>query len=179
MRWSGGPWPGDGAGAQMSTDARARELGMRAEALYRRLVEIEAALGVRQWWLLGRALPEARLLSEIASLLAVARAELEAALIHVFGADISPTEPAEAESPDGGADETQAAQDPLRLAEQRDQAIGLLRMAALSLPSLLQYAQMLRQYSGQFALPSAATEAFGIVADRLGDVGESLREPPR
>ncbi|HEX6799445.1 MAG TPA: hypothetical protein VF116_17185 [Ktedonobacterales bacterium] len=161
----------------MSTDARARELGMRAEALYRRLVEIEAALGVREWWLLGRALPEARLLSEIASLLAVARAELETALVQVFGANITRAEPVE--TPDGGADEARAAQDPAWLAEQRDQAIGLLRMVALSLPNLLQYAQMLRLYSGQYALPSAATEAFGIVADRLGEVGESLREPPR
>ena len=179
MRWSGGPWPGDGAGAQMSTDARARELGARADALYRRLVEIESALGVREWWLLGRALPEARLLSEIASLLAVARAELETALIQVFGADIARAEPTEAEASDGGAGETQATQDPAWLAEQRDQAIGLLRMVALSLPNLLQYAQMLRQYAGHYALPSAATEAFGIVADRLGEVGESLREPPR
>lgn len=161
----------------MSTDARVRELGMRAEALYRRLAEMEAALGVREWWLLGRALPEARLLSEIASLLAVARAELETALIQVFGANIARTEPGEV--PDGGADETRAAQDPAWLAEQRDQAIGLLRMVALSLPNLLQYGQMLHQYSRQYALPSAATEAFGIVADRLGEVSESLREPPR
>ena len=177
MRWSGGPWPGDGAGAQMGIDTRARELGMRAEALYHRLAEIEAALGVREWWLLGRALPEARLLSEIASLLAVARAELETALIEVFGAKIARTEPAEA--PDTGADEAQAAQDPAWLAEQRDQALGLLRMVALSLPNLLQYARMLHQYAEQYALPSAATGAFGIVEERLTEVDESLREPPR
>ena len=177
MRWSGGPWPGDGAGSQMGIDAQVRERGLRAEALYHRLAEIEAALGVREWWLLGRALPEARLLAEIASLLAVARAELETALMQVFGANIARLEPAEA--PEDGADEALAAQDPARLAEHRDQALGLLRMVALALPNLLQYAQMLRQYAEQYALPSEATGAFGIVADRLTDVGESLREPPR
>lgn len=161
----------------MSIDARARELGERAEALYRRLAEIEAALGVREWWLLGRALSEARLLSEIASLLAVARAELETALVQVFSANITPTEPVEAA--DGDADEALAERDPAWLAEQRDQALGLLRMVALSLPNLVKYAQMLHQYSEQYALPSAATDAFSIVADRLADVGESLREPPR
>lgn len=177
MRWSGGPWPDDGARARMGSDAQARELGMRAEALYHRLVEIEAALGVREWWLLGRALPEARLLSEIASLLAVARAELETALIQVFGAAIVRMETAEPQ--DNGEAETQAARDPAWLAQYRDQALGLLRMVALSLPNLLQYAQLLRQYSEQYDLPSAATDAFGIVADRLGEVGESLREPPQ
>lgn len=161
----------------MGIDAQARELGLRAEALYHRLAEIEAALGVREWWLLGRALPEARLLSEIASLLAVARAELETALIQVFGANITHAEPVE--EPDGSAEEALAAQNPAWLAQQREQALGLLRMVALSLPNLLQYARMLRQYSEQLALPAAATDAFGIVADRLAEVGESLREPPR
>ena len=161
----------------MASYAQTRELGMRAEALYRRLAEIEASLGVREWWLLGRALPEARLLAEIASLLAVARAELETALTQVFGTRIAPTESVEAHESD--ADETLAAQDPAWLAQYRDQALGLLRMVALSLPNLLQYAQMLRQYAEQYALPAAASEAFGIVADRLTDVGESLREPPR
>jgi hypothetical protein len=73
----------------MASYAQTRELGVRAEALYRRLAEIEATLGVREWWLLGRALPEARLLAEIASLLAVARAELETALTQVFGTRIA------------------------------------------------------------------------------------------
>lgn len=178
MRWSGGPWPGDGAGSRMGTDPQARELGMRAEALYHRLVAIEAALGVREWWLLGRALPEARLLAEIASLFAVARAELETALKEVFGANIMRAEPAEAPE-DDGADEALAAQDPAQMAERRDQAMGLLRMVALSLPNLLQYARMLHQYAGQYALPTEATGAFGIVADRLAEAGESLREPPQ
>ncbi len=178
MRWSGGPWPGDGAGSRMGTDARARELGMRAEALYHRLAEIEAAMGVREWWLLGRALPEARLLAEIASLFAVARAELETALIGVFGAAIARAEQGDALE-DGPQDETQASRDPELLAERRDQAMGLLRMVALSLPNLLQYARMLHRYAEQYALPTEATGAFGIAADRLAEVGESLREPPR
>ena len=70
------------------------ELGGRTEALWRRVGELERALAVQEWWLYGRALPEARLLSEIGSLLAVARAELETALTQVFG---RPTPPAETE----------------------------------------------------------------------------------
>ncbi|HEX8727828.1 MAG TPA: hypothetical protein VF739_04355, partial [Ktedonobacterales bacterium] len=52
------------------------ELAGRSEMLLHRIVEIEQGLAVQEWWLLGRALPEARLLTEIISLLAVARGEL-------------------------------------------------------------------------------------------------------
>jgi len=46
-------------------------------SLLQRLIAVERALGVREWWLLGRDVPEARQVAEVASLLAVARGELE------------------------------------------------------------------------------------------------------
>ena len=53
--------------------------------LLHRIVEIEQGLAVQEWWLLGRALPEARLMTEIISLLAVARGELFQFLADFFG----------------------------------------------------------------------------------------------
>src|SRR5215813_3282820 len=61
------------------------ELVGRSDMLCRRLVDIEQALAEEEWWLLGRALPEARLLAEVTSLLAVARGELENTLAQYFG----------------------------------------------------------------------------------------------
>jgi hypothetical protein len=161
----------------MATPADAvRELASRAEALWRRLQDIERALAVQEWWLLGRMLPEARVLAEIGSLLAVARGELETVLPRLSGNALpllDQTDPLAAASAPRAA-----GQDPAWLAANRDQAIGLLRLVATTLPPMLQYAQLLNFYSGQLGLDAAITDAFGIVASRLGEVGETLREPP-
>jgi hypothetical protein len=170
---AGAPRYGGQGGAQQDPFI---ELGGRTEALWRRVSELERALAVQEWWLYGRALPEARLLSEIGSLLAVARAELESALTQVFG---RPAPPAEADDQSGApGDPASLERDPAWVAALRDQAIGLLRMIAGALPPMLQYAQMLRQYSEHYGLPAAAVDAFSIVGDRLGEVDEALRQPP-
>lgn len=161
----------------MSSDTQTGELAIRTQALTQRLHEIEDALSVQEWWLLGRELPEAQLLSEISSLLAVARAELETVLNQVFGTAAPYRDSAE-QAPDGLAD-ADVAHDAAWHAQQRQQALGLLRTIALALPPMLQYAQMLRQYAERFGLPSAAIDGFGIVSDRLNEIGEALREPPR
>ena len=152
------------------------ELGSRAEALWRRVVDIERALSVQEWWLLGRALPEALLLSEIASLLAVARGELESALSQGFDRSLPFTGQNDALS---GAQETPQPNDPTWLAASRDQAIGLLRMVATALPPMQQYASMLGTYSARAGLASTIVDSFGIVTDRLTEIGEALRQPPR
>lgn len=152
------------------------ELGTRAEALWRRVVDIERALSVQEWWLLGRALPEALLLSEIASLLAVARGELENALSQGFDRALPFTGQNDALS---ATPEAPQPDDPTWLAASRDQAIGLLRMVATALPPMQQYAQMLQTYGQRAGLASAIVDAFGIVADRLKEIGEALRQPPR
>jgi hypothetical protein len=152
------------------------ELGGRAETLRRRVSELESSLGVQEWWLYGRVLPEARLLSEIGSLMAVARAELETVLTQVFGRQVPRADAGD--QPGSAVDPAAVEHDPAWIASSRDQAIGLLRLIAGALPAMLQYAHMLRQYSERYGLPAAAVDAFSIVTDRLGEVDEALRQPP-
>jgi hypothetical protein len=157
---------------------RVEALAARAEALWRRICEIESALAAREWWLLGRAVPEARLVAEISSLLAVARGEMENALIQGFGLSM-PRSDATDQYSAIGRDDTLHTEDPAWVSTSRAQAIGLLRMVAASLPAMLQYAQMLRTYSDQLAIPTAALDSLGIVADRMNEIGEALRTPPQ
>lgn len=170
---------GDGVSTPVpptSVDAGAA-LGGRAETLLRRICDIEKALAVQEWWLLGRVLPEARVLAEVSSLLAVARGEMESALSHYFNIDITQT---------GQTDQFAAlgtgtpgdTNDAAWVAASRDQALGLLRLVVAALTPMLQYAQMLRTYAEHLGLPSGAVDAFGIVHDRLAEIDEALRQPP-
>ena len=152
-------------------------LGGRAEALFRRVRDIEKALAVQEWWLLGRVLPEARVLAEVSSLLAVARGELESALSHYFKIEVERAgQTDQFTAVDGAApgDTNDAAW----VTARRDQAVGLLRMVAAVLAPMLQYAQMLRTYAEHLGLPSGAVDAFAIVQDRLSEIDEALRQPP-
>jgi hypothetical protein len=153
-------------------------LAGRAEALWHRICEIESALAAREWWLLGRAVPEARLVAEVSSLLAVARGEMENALAQGFGLSI-PRSDATDQYNVIGREEALYPEDPAWISACRTQAIGLLRMVAASLPAMLQYAQMLRSYSEQLAMPTSSLDSLGIVADRLNEIGEALRTPPQ
>jgi hypothetical protein len=157
---------------------RVEALCARAEALWRRICEIEGTLAAREWWLLGRIAPEARLVAEISSLLAVARGEMETTLIQGFGLSIPRSDVTDQYNA-VGRDESLHVEDPAWVSACRTQAIGLLRMVAASLPAMLQYAQMLRSYSEQLALPTSALDSLGIVVDRLNESGEALRTPPQ
>ncbi len=151
-------------------------LGGRAETLLRRLRDIERALVVQEWWLLGRVLPEARVLAEVCSLLAVARGELESALVNYFNLDSAQAgqtdQFAAVEGTPGDTD------DAAWVATCRDQAVGLLHMVAAALVPMLQYAQMLHTYAEHLGLHSGVVDAFGIVHDRLMELDEALRQPP-
>lgn len=174
----------EGAGAgvtgrpvtQSSADPGAA-LGGRAEVLLRRVRDIEKALAVQEWWLLGRVLPEARVLAEVASLLAVARGELESALAHYFTIETEQVGQTDQFAAVEGV-EPGDTNDEAWVAASRDQALGLLRMVAAALAPMLQYAQMLRTYGEQLGLPSGAVDAFGIVYDRLAEIDEALRQAP-
>jgi hypothetical protein len=157
---------------------RIEALATRAEALWRRICEIESALAVREWWLLGRAIPEARLVAEVSSLLAVARGEMENVLTQGFGLSIPPSDATDQYGAIG-RDDVLHTEDPAWVSACRTQAIGLLRMVAASLAPMLQYAEMLRSYSEQLAVPTSALDSLGIVADRLNEIGEALRTPPQ
>ena len=154
------------------------ELVDRAEALWRRLKDIERALAVQEWWMLGRALPEARLLAEISSLFAVASGELENTLTQSFH---RPLQRYEVTDPRAAAyaDPAGPPNDPAWLAASRDQALGLLRMVAPMLAPMRQYAEMLALYAERLGLPPAVMDAFGIVGSRLAEVDEAIRQPPR
>ena len=150
------------------------ELAGRSEMLLHRIVEIEQGLAVQEWWLLGRALPEARLLTEIISLLAVARGELFQFLADFFGRAPLGFDPAE--NPTGS--EEPHMDDPMWMNERRQQTIYLLRNVATSLPPMIQYARMLRANAERLNLAVTALDGLSIVAGRLEEAYEVLQQPP-
>jgi hypothetical protein len=153
--------------------AMSEALAASAEALLQHIVEMERALGVQEWWQLGRSVIEAQALSEVASLLAVARGELENLLAEFFG---RPLPPAETESPEGD-DEDMSARlgDPDWIGARQEEARTLLDMATAALPAMWQEADGLRAGAEELRLPSSAVDALGIICDRLSDAAETLQ----
>ena len=151
-------------------------LASRSTMLLQRITDIERAIAVQEWWLLGHIVPEARLLAEVASLLAVARGELEHFLARFFGRPMPPSD-AELTLPSAGP-LPDANEHPEWVVASRDQAIDLLRMSAASLPSMRQFSQALRAHAERLGLPMAAVDALSVVSDRLGEAYEALQEPP-
>lgn len=150
------------------------ELAGRSEMLLHRMVEIEQGLAVQEWWLLGRALPEARLLSEITSLLAVARGELFQFLADFFSRAPLGFDPAENPA---GVEEPRL-DDPAWMQARREQTLYLLRNVASALPPMIQYARMLRVNAERLSLAVTALDGLSIVAGRLEEAYELLQQPP-
>ena len=146
-------------------------------SLLQRIIAVERALNIQEWWLLGRAIPEAGQVAEAASLLAVARGELEQALDEQFSwrmpgmdTDESGQEgDLEVASPD-------LTGEPAWIEARRDEANRLLRMLRQNLPSMQSFAEQLRANVGDAGMPPVALGALGIVQDRLGEAIETLRE---
>jgi hypothetical protein len=146
-------------------------------SLLQRIIAVERALSVQEWWLLGRAIPQAGQVAEVASLLAVARGELEQALdeqfdwrMPVIGTDASEQEgDLEVTSPD-------LTSDPTWTEARQEEANRLLRMLGQNLPSMLSFAEQLRANAGDAGMPAAALGAMGIVQDRLGEAIETVRQ---
>jgi hypothetical protein len=152
----------------------ASALVAQCSSLLQRIVEIERALTSREWWLLGRVIPEAGPLAEIASLLAVARGELEQALEDQF--DWRMTVPEwDASLEDGDPDAL--ASDPDWVRERRAEAAGALRMLSTALPAMQSFAEQLRANVEYAGMAPAALDALGIVLDRLIEAIETLRQP--
>jgi hypothetical protein len=169
-------WMSPSAGGPYSVPAAEGEQGLtgHAQTLLQQIVEVERALAGREWWLLGRAFAEAQALSEIASLLAAVRGELEGVLSQYF-ATPPPSEP---ESPAIADDEMSLLNDPGWVQARQGEAAALLDHLAMVLPSLLQYAHQLQASAGQAGLPPAAVDELGIVRERLSDACETLQQPP-
>ena len=153
------------------------ELATRATMLLQRIRDVERSLIGQEWWLLGKAMPEARLLAELASLLAVARGEMEGFLIEYCHRLLPPSQ-----IPETSAEATDAIlagmNDPRWLATQREQAVGHLRMLAAALPAMSQYARTLRIHAERLGIVAAALDPLTIVMDRLSDAQETLQQPP-
>ncbi len=171
-----GPTSGQ-IGGQAPQQPNLDELANRAMTLLQRVRDVERSLAGQEWWLLGKVAPEARLLSELASLLAVARGELEGFLTDYCHRHLPPFELPEP-TPEATDAVLAGMNNPRWLAAQREQAIGHLRMVAGALPAMSQYAQTLRIHAERLGVTAAALDPLTIVMDRLNDAQETLQQPP-
>lgn len=158
------------------TQVATRELGARAGTLLKRLREVEEALTDQEWWLMGRAMPEARVLSEMTSLLSVARGELETFLAAVGSAQEDVNSAALRKEQEDVFD---LMSDPMWMSGSREKAIALLRMCGMQIQPMRQYAQVLLANAEKLRLPAVALDPLGITAERLGEAEELLRQAPR
>lgn len=149
----------------------AAALVAQCASLLQRIVTVERALNTREWWLLGRAVPEAGQVAEAASLLAVAHGELEGALAEHFDWRMPVTD-GDAPAEDGDAEPVSS--DPAWTRARQEEASGLLRMLRKALPGMQSFAEQLRANAEGALLPPTALSALGIVQDRLGEAIETL-----
>jgi hypothetical protein len=167
---------GQAGGLATPTQAAVQELAARAETLLKRLREVEEALTDQEWWLMGRAMAEARVLAEMVSLLSVARGELETFLSEVRG---RPRDADNAPQRKEQDDVFDLMSDPMWMSGSREKAIALLRMCAAQIQPMRQYANVLQMNAEKLRLPSVALDPLGITAERLAEAEELLRQPPR
>ena len=153
-----------------SSDANNALVAQQGDILMKRLQELDRALGVQEWWMLGRDMTEAATLSEVVSLLAVARAELEQVLQEYCGYATELTHPAEDSSP-----QLPDPSDATRLSRQRAIASQLLQMLGMALPPTIDFARQLRPFAQYYGMPAAGLDTLTIVADRLEEAFEALQ----
>jgi hypothetical protein len=165
--------------SQPISQAAVAAVAPQAELLMRRLLDLERRLGVEEWWLLGRDLADAHVLAEVASVLAVARAELDQLLVQYCGRQ--PVTRAAADDADVAGDDAledgaaSASHDPARLARQRAEGQQLLQLLAVALPPTSTFARQLGPFAERSGMPAAAVEVLGIVADRVLDAQEAVQ----
>lgn len=170
-QFGGGPY-----GLSTPAQAAVRELADRAETLLARLREVEGALTDQEWWLMGRAMAEARVLAEMTSLLAVARGELETFLSVVGYRQTEPEDTSQRKEQDDIFD---LMSDPMWMSGSREKAIALLRMCAAQVTPMRQYALVLQTNAERMGLSAVALDPLGITTERLTEAEELLRQPPR
>jgi hypothetical protein len=145
-------------------------VGQQGDILMKRLLELDRALSVQEWWMLGRDIAEAGTLSEVGSLLAVARAELDQVLMEYCGHTS-----ALANVPVDAAPDPPDASDTTRLSRQRAIANQLLQMLGLALPPTINFARQLHPFAQYHGMPAPGLDTLAIVADRLEDAFEALQ----
>jgi hypothetical protein len=168
------PMGGQFGGAPSPDLAATRELAVRADTLLKRLCEVEEALTDQEWWLMGRAMQEARVLAELSSLLSVARGELETFLTEAGARPQGADSAAQRKEQDDVFD---LMGDPMWMSGSREKAIALLRMCAAQIPPMRQYANVLQVNAERMHMSAVLLDPLGIAAERLGEAEELLRQP--
>lgn len=156
----------------LASESGSALVGQQAGVLMKRLQELDRALGVQEWWMLGRDIAEAATLAEVASLLDVARAELDQVLVEYCGQSSAverPTSDAVPQAPD--------ASDATRLTRQRAIANQLLQMLGMALPPTIDFARQLHPFAQFHGMPAPGLDTLTIVADRLEEAFEALQFP--
>jgi hypothetical protein len=160
--------------SQPVSQAAIAAVAPQADLLMRRLLNLEQRLEAEEWWLLGRAFAEARVLAEVASLLSVARAELDQMLVQFCGRQ--PTVlPANDTGDDPANELPDSSGDPARLTRQRAEGLQVLQVLAVALPPTTMFARQLGPFAERSGMPPAAVEVLGIVADRVLDAQEAVQ----
>ncbi len=157
----------------MPSVGTAQTLAMQVQPLATHVAHLERALTSREWWLLGRAIPEAQVLSELGSLLAVVRAEGEGML-----GQRAPETPGDEGQDAVADDEHHLLNDPGWVQARREEAVAMLGTAATTLPQLLQYTQQLLRTAGPVSGSSSLREGLEIARDRLREAYEAVQLPP-
>ena len=157
------------------TQVALQELATRADTLLKRLSEVEDALTDQEWWLMGRAMPEARILAELTSLLSVARGELETFLVEM-GARQRESESATQRKEQDDVFDLMG--DPMWMSGSREKAIALLRMCAAQVQPMRQYASVLQANAERLRLPPVALDPLGIATERLTEAEDLLQQQP-
>ena len=172
------PYRQDGTfGSSSSQHPALDALADRATVLLQRLSEVERDLAVQEWWMLGKTIPDALVLAEVVSLLAVARSELENFLTDTCRRIVP------ARDTTGIGDQSEQLQahmsNPRWVRANQEQARELLNMMATAIPPMTQYARALQSNAERLGMPSTAVDPLTIVMDRLNEALETLQQAPR
>jgi hypothetical protein len=145
-------------------------VAQQGDILMKRLQELDRALGAQEWWMLGRDIAEAATLSEVVSLLSVARAELDQVLVEYCGRPEDVSSSASESSP-----QVPDPSDTTRLTRQRAIAHQLLQMLGMALPPTIDFARQLHPFAQYHGMPAPGLDTLAIVADRLEEAFEALQ----
>ena len=135
--------------------------------LFTRIVDMERLATTQEWWLYGRILPEARRIAEMTSLLAAARAEV-GQLLDTLGypqsARLSSLGTSELRFAQNFASDTGWAQ------AHRDEAISVLRLAAMAVPVLLVQTARIVHELGDHTASAAVRRVLARLTERLSEM---------
>lgn len=151
-----------GIAAQSAAYSTPRDLSV----LFNRLIELERLATTQEWWLFGRVLPEARRIAELTSLIAAARADL-AGLLRTLGYP----QPTTLDHPGTSelAFQQGFATDTGWALAHRDEAVSILRLAAMAMPVLLVQTTRIANQLGDNTASAMVRRVLARVTERLSE----------